>query len=62
MNEQEIMLLVCNDYGCREPLDCPVPEEVPCNECPRHNCAWCIHYEECLEEGLMVEERALEQL
>lgn len=56
MNEQEIMPLVCNDYRCREPFDCPVPEEVPCNECPRQNCVWCIHYKECLEEGLMVEE------
>lgn len=44
-------MLVCNDYHCAEPWDCPVPEDVPCEECPRHCCKGCTHYEECKKEG-----------
>lgn len=48
-------MLVCNDYHCADPWTCPVDEDTPCKECPRHCCKGCTHYEECKEDGELMD-------
>lgn len=45
----------CEDFHCAGPWDCPVDEDTPCKECPRHCCKGCTHYEECKEDGELID-------